>query len=112
MGILVNGNGTFKFEVIREFADDIAISLEQGAQLSADDVEELAQKAYEHFFRKKKEFGQLVHEFTSLDQGSWGGYGMNSGHPGLNDLFFDLLDFALSKEQLLKEIHSVINQTK
>lgn len=112
MGILVNDNGAFKIEVVREFADDIADSLEQGTQLSVDDVEVLAQKAHEHFIRKKNEFGKLVHEFTSLDQGSWGGYGMNSGHPGLNDLFFDMLDFALSKEQLMKEIHSVINQAK
>ena len=105
MGILVNDNGAFKIEVVREFADDIADSLEQGTQLSVDDVEELAQKAHEYFHQKWDEFKALISDMRSLDQSS---YWASPGHRGMDEVFSELLHSAISKERLLKEIHSAL----
>ena len=103
MGVIVE-NGTFKIEVIKEIAEDIANSLELGGQLSAKEAEELAQKAHQYFSRKWDEFHELICNIKSLDQSS---YGADVGHPGMNEVFSTLLHTAISKEELLKEIQSV-----
>ena len=101
MGILINDNGEFKIEVIKEIAEDIASSLEQGSRLSQRTAEELAQKAHEHFSQKWDEFHELIGEIDSLQQGS---YGAEVGHEGMNEIFSLLLCEAISREKLLEEI--------
>jgi len=112
MGILTKENGEFKIEVIKEFAEDIANALEEGDRLSADDAENLAQKAHEYFSGKREELSDLLDQVASLEQGSLAGYGLNTGHPGMNDIFFEMLDIAISKSHISQEIESASLVTK
>ena len=109
MGILTKENGAFKIEVIKEFAEDIAHALEEGDRLSADDAEDLAQKAHEYFSEKREQFSDLVDQVNSLDVGSWAGH---QSHPGMNQIFFEMLDIAISKSRILQEIKSTSLVTK
>ena len=112
MGILTKENGEFKIEVIKEFAEDIANALDEGDRLSVDDAEDLAQKAHEYFSGKRKELSDLMDQVASLEQGSWAGYGLHTGHPGMNEIFFEMLDIAISKTHILQEIESTSLFTK
>lgn len=103
MGLLYDKDGTLSLQKIGEIDQRFAKLLESNEAISAMQLEAFVKKAHHHFRGQLTRCQALIASLKDLDHSS---YGVPTGHDGVNEFLFGVLEEIVSESAIKEEMET------